>query len=163
MESFGLSNVGSSGVNADRYYISSDNNVYAISDGASGAFDKVGAATICMNSISERDYSDTGFDPIEYLKLCIKNANGKLIEKSLRDECLSFGTMTIALLDKNKLYIGAVGDTPAYLIKDNEIFKGIKPKRRYSDLIKYGVLSEEEIEAAIALLPNQMWSQFDKQ
>ena len=161
MKSFGLSVVGSSGVNGDRYYISADNKVLVVSDGASGAFDKVAAATICIDTIEANDYSKSGLRTDEYIAHCIKDANDKLIDRSQLDGALSFGTITMAVIDGNRLYIGAVGDTPAFLIHENTISKIIEPKKRYSDLIRFGVLTKEAIERAVSSLPNQMWSQFD--
>ncbi|MGF7056846.1 hypothetical protein [Brassicibacter mesophilus] len=98
MNCFGLTEVGASSINADSYYISRDNNVFAISDGASGAFDKVGAGVICMNTVKEFDYSYLNLKPLDYIIHCIKEANDRLVKKSQKDGCLSFGTMTMAVI-----------------------------------------------------------------
>jgi serine/threonine protein phosphatase PrpC len=49
MECYGKSIGGSSGVNADVFFISLDNKVLVVSDGASGAFDKVEASKCCTS------------------------------------------------------------------------------------------------------------------
>lgn len=40
MDCYGLTEVGSSGVNADRYHISQDKKIFALSDEASGSFEE---------------------------------------------------------------------------------------------------------------------------
>ncbi|WMM25473.1 SpoIIE family protein phosphatase [Tissierella sp. MB52-C2] len=161
MEYYGLTEVGASGINADSYYISQDEKVFAVADGASGAFDKVEAGIICMNAIKELDYHSLGLNSQQYIFRCINAANNRLIEKSQLDRHLSFGTMTMAVVDEGRLSIGAVGDTPAFLIQGNKIRKIIKPKKRYAKLIELGILTEEEIDKAISSIPDEMWSMFD--
>lgn len=161
MEYYGLTEVGASGTNADSYYISQDEKVFAVADGASGAFDKVEAGTICMNAIRELDYHSLGLNLQEYILHCINAANSRLIEKSQLDGHLSFGTMNMAVVDEGKLSVGAVGDTPAFLIQGNKIRKIIKPKKRYAKLIELEILTEEEIDKAISSIPDEMWSMFD--
>lgn len=161
MEYYGLTEVGASGINADSYHISQDRKIFAIADGASGAFDKVGAGVICMNVIKELNYHYSGLKPQEYILHCINVANNRLIEKSQLDGHLSFGTMTMAVVDEGRLSIGAVGDTPAFLIQGNQIRKIIKPKKRYAKLIELRILTEEEIDKAISSIPCEMWSMFD--
>lgn len=53
MEHYGLTKIGASRVNADSYYISQNREIFAIADGASGAFDKVESGVICMDVIKE--------------------------------------------------------------------------------------------------------------
>lgn len=161
MEYYGLAEVGASGINADSYYISQDRKILSIADGASGAFDKVGAGVICMDVIKEFDFYSSGLKPQEYILQCINDANNRLIRKSQQDGYLSFGTMTMVVIDEGRLSIGAVGDTPAFLIQGNKIRKIIKPKKRYAKLIELGILTEQEIDKAISSIPSEMWSMFD--
>lgn len=161
MDYYVLTEVGASGVNADRYYISQDKKIFAMSDGASGAFDKVGAGIICMDIVKELDYSSLGLNPRDYIMHCINEANNRLIKKSQQDGELSFGTMTMAVINEGKLSVGAVGDTPAFLIQGNTIRKIIKPKKKFSKLIELGILTVKEIDKAISSIPNEMWSVFD--
>lgn len=161
MQCYGKSVVGASGVNADSFYISADKKVFAVADGASGAYDKVAAGKICTEALSSSPYVMTEISASDYIRQCITTANENLTIKSKQDGKHTFGTLTAAVIDNGVLTVGAVGDTPAYLIQGDKAIKAIKPKRRYQKLIEFGVLTEGEITKAISLLPNQMWSQFD--
>ena len=156
MEYYGLTEVGSSGINADSYYISQDRKIFAISDGASGAFDKIGAGTICMDTIKELDYLSMNLKPHEYIISCINESNSRLIKKSQQDGFLTFGTMTMVVIEDNKLSIRIVGDTHSFLIQEDKIKKIIKPKKKFTKLIEVGILTEEEVNKAILSIPNVM-------
>lgn len=161
MEYFYKSIVGSSGLNGDKYFVSEENNVFAISDGSSGAFDKVGASLCCINPLEDLDYKSSNMSPFQYINHCINTANNKLIEKSQNEGKLSFGTMTMSVFHKDTLYIGAVGDSPAFFIKNDTITRLIKPKKRYSNAVEYGVITEEEAKKAVLSLPGPLQSNFD--
>lgn len=161
MQCYGRTVVGASGVNADSLYVSQDNKVFAVADGASGAYDKVAAGRICTDSVQKNLYNSNMGKPADYIIKCIKEANEGLTEKSKTDGRLSFGTLTVAIIHEGLLTVGAVGDTPAFLIRGDKIIRAIKSKRRYARLIEFGVLTEEEIERIISSIPNVMWSQFD--
>lgn len=161
MEVFGRSIVGASGINADRYFISEDMKVFAVADGASGAFDKVAAGEYCIKALQNADYSNSGMSPMQYLDYCFKAANNALIEKSQKDGKLSFGTLTMAVIDNGVVTVGAIGDTPIFLISNNEINKVVKPRKRYTLAVEYNIITEEEAERAILSLPGCMQSIFE--
>ena len=115
MEVFGRSIVGASRVNADRYFKSEDMKVLAVADGASGAFDKVAAGEYCVSTLQKINYSNVCMNPMQYLESCFMAANNALIEKSQKDGKLSFGTLTLAIIDNGIVTVGAIGDTQYFL------------------------------------------------
>lgn len=161
MQSYGRTKAGASGINADSFYISQDRKVFAVADGASGAYDKTAAGRICTETFEYNQYNQSKIKQIDYIIKCFNEANEKLISKSREDRALSFGTLTAAVINDGIMTIGAVGDTPAYLIHGDNIIKAIAPKKRYSQLIELGILSETKIKEAISIIPNEMWSLFD--
>lgn len=161
MDCYYCSIVGSSRVNGDKAFLSEDKRVFAISDGASGAYDKVKASTLCIKPLERLGYKNSSLSPLEYINYCFQEANDNLINKSKVDGKLSFGTMTICVLDKRVLSTGMVGDTPAFLIRGNEIVRLCSPKKTYDRAIECGVLNEEEAKKAIETLPGPMRSNFE--
>lgn len=161
MEHYAISLVGASGCNGDAYWVSEDCKIVAVADGASGAFDKVAASSICMDIFRNFPYISAGMSPIEYIEHCFKQANQELVKKSQDDGQLSFGTLTVAVIENNIITVGAVGDTLAFLLQGNVIKKVTSPRKRYTQLVELGILSEEQIHKSIYQLPNEMWSLFD--
>ena len=161
MECYGLSIVGASGVNGDKYFVSIDKNVFAISDGASGAYDKVEASSNCIKPLEDLGYEDSKLSASDYIDFCFREANEKLIEISRIHNKLSFATMTMCVFDSGVLYTGMVGDTLAFLIRGDNISRLCIPKKRYSRAVECGVLTEEEAEKAIEALPGPMRSAYE--
>lgn len=100
-------------------------------------------------------------EAFHYITHCIDVANERLIEKSQNEGKLSFGTISLCVLKDNILYAGAVGDTPLFIIKENLIIRLVKPKKRYSNAVEHGVISEEDAEKAVQSLPGPLQSTFD--
>jgi protein phosphatase len=161
MDVFCRSIVGASGINADQCLISEDMKVFAVADGASGAFDKVAAGEYCVRALQHANYSSSGMKPLQYLDSCFMAANNALIEKSQKDGKLSFGTLTMAIIDNGIVTVGAIGDTPIFLISNNKIMKVVKPRKRYALAIEYNQITEEDAEKAVSSLPGCMHSMFE--
>ena len=160
MHIFSRTLVGGSGINGDDFYTSSDGRVLVIADGASGAYDKVAASSLCIKAVKEFESIGNIENAKQFVENCIYRANNYLVEKSQRDRKLTFGTLTMAVVDNEDIIIGAVGDTPAFLISGSSIKKLVKPKKIYSNGVEHGVINEEEAEKAISSLPGIMHSMF---
>ncbi len=84
------------------------------------------------------------------IKKCIREAieyvNNKIYLKSLEStEFNGMGTtLTTVFIDKKRLYIGHVGDSRAYLIRDNNLNKLTEDHTLVNELIKKGSISVEE-------------------
>lgn len=152
MEFYSKSIVGSSGVNGDKCYVSDDKTVFAVADGASGAKDKVYASLCCIKALEELPFNSSEMKGNEYINYSINMANKYLIQKSQADGKLSFGTFTLSVYDKGLLYTGAVGDTPGFLFKKGKIIQLTNPKKRYSNAVEHGVITQEEAERMVKSL-----------
>ncbi len=152
---------GKSGINADSYFTSEENQVYVIADGASGAKNKVLAGKICTDSVQEELKKLISLEPKLFNKTCIEKANNKLIVQSQMDQGLHFGTMMMNTIRDNVLYTSSIGDSVTYLIHENEIKKITHPRKRYSVLVELGILEESAIIEAISNLPPELWSVYD--
>lgn len=160
---YGNSLVGTSGVNGDSFYISPDNTVFMLSDGASGAGKegKVIMSQLCAETVKNNPFSSSELSAKAYLDKIIWQINNKLIEASQSRKSLVFGTLVICVVCGNTAYIAAAGDSPAYFLHSNTAVRIAKPKKTYQNLIDMGFFSEEQLEEAVHRLPEHMWSMFD--
>ncbi len=161
--SHGNSLVGTSGVNGDSFYISPDNTVFMLSDGASGAGKegKVIMSKLCTETVKNNPFSSSGLSARDYLDKMIWQINNKLIEVSQSRKSLVFGTLVICVVCGDTAVIAAAGDSPAYFIRNNNAVRIAKSKKTYQNLIDLGFFSEEQLEEAVHRLPEHMWSMFD--
>lgn len=160
---YGNSLVGTSGINGDAFYISPDNTVFMLSDGASGAGPegKVIMSRTCAETVKNNLFSSSGLSAKDYLDKMIWQINNKLIELSQNRKSLVFGTLVICAVCGDTAHIAAAGDSPAYFIRNNSVSRAAKPKKKYQNLIDLGFFSEEQLEEAVYKLPEHMWSMFD--
>lgn len=160
---YGNSLVGTSGVNGDSFYISPDNTVFTLSDGASGAGTegKVIMSHLCTETVKNAPFALSGLSARDYLDKIIWQINNKLIELSQSRKSLVFGTLVICVVCGDTAFIAAAGDSPAYFLHNNTAVRIAKPKKTYQNLIDLGFFSEEQLEEAVHRLPEHMWSMFD--
>lgn len=162
-EYLGKTITGSSGVNADVFYISEDKKVFLLADGASGAGTegKVLMGKICIETLKNFSFTSSNLEPKEYVKNLISKINKRLIEVSQEYNKLVFGTIIIAVVNGGKLTITALGDSPAYYFNGENIERLAKNPKKYEWMIDEGFITKEEYEGYIAKLHPMMWSSFE--
>ena len=160
---YGTSHMGTSGINGDSFYISPDNTVFMLSDGASGAGSegKVIMSRTCAETVKNTPFFPSRLSAKDYIDKMIWQINNKLIEISQSRKSLVFGTLVICVVCGDTAYVAAAGDSPAYFLHDNTAVRIAKPKKKYQNLIDLGLFSEEQLEEAVHKLPEHMWSMFD--
>lgn len=160
---FGKSIVGTSGVNGDAFYISSDKSTIVLADGASGA--RVDGKTImskcCVENIEAFPFSKANLSPKEYIEKIIWKINNELIQHSQKQNKYIFGTLVICIISNNVATFASIGDSPAFLIKEDKIKRVSKTKKTYDNLIQMGIFTEKQLEEYVHRLPEHMWSMFD--
>src|SRR5699024_257576 len=84
----------------------------------------------------------------EIIKEAIKSANVKVYEVSKeKEEFSGMGTtITMTYILDNKAFIGQVGDSRAYLLRDNELIQLTKDHSLVAELLRNGSITEEEAE-----------------
>ncbi len=160
---YGNSLVGTSGINGDSFYISPDNRIFMISDGASGAGaeGKVIMSELCAETVKNNPFSGSGLSAGEYIDKMIWSINSKLTDISRKRKSLVFGTLVICVVFGDTAVIASAGDSPAYFIHDNSAVRVAKSRKRYQNLIDMGLFSEEQLEEAVHRLPDPMQSMFE--
>lgn len=162
MTAYGNSLTGTSGVNGDKYFISSD--TIMLSDGASGAGKdgKVIMSELCAETVRNAPFSLLGLSVREYLDKTIRDINNKLIAISQENKRYIFGTLVICVVKNDVATVAAVGDSPAFHIHGNSVTRVAKTKKTYHNLVELGLFTEEQLEEYVHKLPEHMWSMFDR-
>ena len=160
---FGKSIVGTSGVNGDAFYISSDKSTIVLADGASGAGadGKTIMSKCCVENIEAFPFSKSNLSPKEYIEKIIWKINNELIQHSQKQNKYIFGTLVICIISNNVATFASIGDSPAFLIKEGKIKRVSKTKKTYDNLIQMGIFTEKQLEEYVHRLPEHMWSMFD--
>ena len=88
-----------------------------------------------------------GDKEIEYLiRNAILHANDKVYKTSIvKSNCLGMGTtLSMAYIRDHRLYIGHVGDSRVYLIRENNITRLTEDHSLVAELVKAGTIKPEE-------------------
>ncbi|HHV38029.1 MAG TPA: Stp1/IreP family PP2C-type Ser/Thr phosphatase, partial [Tepidimicrobium sp.] len=140
--------------NQDAYFISSSEThpLFIIADGMGGH--KAGevasnmAIEIVSNQLVEvlQKLTSDEEEIRNEIRSSIDIANEKIYKRSLIDERLSgMGTtITIAYINRWKVYIGHVGDSRAYILRKRTLHQLTRDHSLVEELIRNGSISEEE-------------------
>ena len=144
-------------MNQDYYYISNDTDklkIFILADGMGGY--KGGEIASQLATISAKNYIESNFDKIEHTKEEIQKlvksaaeyANMIVYEKSRENKELEgMGTtLEIAVVFENRVYIGHVGDSRIYRIRDKFMRKLTNDHSYVQKLVKEGTITKEEAE-----------------
>jgi len=143
-------------VNQDSYYISTDEScpLFIIADGMGGHKAGEIASRMAVEIISSRfleqirgkgsKIDDNSI--IDAIRDSICKANDEIFEKSIEiEEYSGMGTtLTMAYENNGKLFIGHVGDSRAYLLRDNHLWQVTKDHSLVEELVKNGSITREE-------------------
>lgn len=132
------------------YYEDRDFGIYIVADGMGGhnageVASKL-AKDIVMNYVlNHRDEES----PEEILNEALQNANRRIYKEGLLNEdCNGMGTTIIAaFLRNNELTIANVGDSRAYILKDNQLIKVTKDHSLVQELLDNGTITIEEAKS----------------
>jgi PPM family protein phosphatase len=129
--------------NEDAYV--SDPPLFAIADGMGGAQAGEVASRLAAAAVQEGGARDGGEERIFEL---IQEANRRVYDRASTDPHTSgMGTtMTVAIVDGDRVAFGHVGDSRAYLIRDGEMQQLTEDHSLVNELMKSGKLSREEAD-----------------
>jgi serine/threonine protein phosphatase PrpC len=129
--------------NEDAYVVEPP--LFAIADGMGGAQAGEVASRLAAAALRESGVDTGGEDRILDL---MREANRRVYDRSSTDPTTSgMGTtMTVALVEDDRVAFGHVGDSRAYLIRDGEIEQLTEDHSLVNELLKSGKLSPAEAE-----------------
>jgi PPM family protein phosphatase len=121
--------------------------LFAVADGIGGA--QAGELASSLAAATVRDGSSDGRgDGRGRVDGLIQEANRRIYQRQSEDASLSgMGTtMTVALVDEGDVWIGHVGDSRAYLVRDSKLEQLTEDHSLVAELVRSGRLSPEEAE-----------------
>jgi serine/threonine protein phosphatase PrpC len=121
--------------------------LFAVADGMGGAQAGEVASKLAASALeSDGDHALRGLERVAAL---IQEANRRVYERATHDPTASgMGTtMTVALVERDTVTIGHVGDSRAYLVRDGRMEQLTDDHSLVNELLKSGKLSPEEAEA----------------
>ncbi|MFZ5966319.1 MAG: Stp1/IreP family PP2C-type Ser/Thr phosphatase [Bacillota bacterium] len=139
-------------INEDAFYVSDKINLFMVADGMGGHNAGEVASNIAINTISTyieekiQNQKNTTTESVHaILKKAVLDANKQIYAKANEDvDCQGMGTtLTLGLL-LQKLYIGHIGDSRAYVLKDNCISQITQDHSLVAELVKNGSITEDE-------------------
>ena len=156
MGAFAKSDIGKArDMNQDYYYIPKDENslrICILADGMGGY--KGGEVASKLATTTTLSYIESNFDKISHekeeilnlIKSAMEYANMVVYEKSKEQEELEgMGTtLEVCLIYNNKAYIGHVGDSRIYRIRNDFMRKLTQDHSYVQKLVKDGTITEEE-------------------
>lgn len=131
--------------NEDGYHVGE--RVWVVADGMGGHQAGEVASHLALETLSQAGLGegDQGGDGI-YLVEAIKEANRRIYDEARRNPAFAgMGTtLTAAVYDDGCLYIGHVGDSRAYLVREGAIIQLTEDHSVVAELLRDGTLSAEE-------------------
>jgi PPM family protein phosphatase len=120
--------------------------LFAIADGMGGAQAGEVASGVAAGALEER--AGEGGESEDRVVSLIQDANRRVYEKAREDAGLSgMGTtLTLALVGDGHVAFGHVGDSRAYLLRDDRLEQITEDHSLVAELTRAGKLSEEEAE-----------------
>jgi PPM family protein phosphatase len=121
--------------------------LFAVADGIGGAQAGELASSLAAGAVRD-DSSDGRGDGQRRVDELIQEANRRVYQRQSEDTSLSgMGTtMTVALVEDGRVWIGHVGDSRAYLVRDDKLEQLTEDHSLVAELVRSGRLSPEEAE-----------------
>jgi PPM family protein phosphatase len=131
--------------NEDSYFARAP--LFAVADGMGGAQAGEVASGLAATAFREFHAADD-LAPVERVAAIIKEANRRIYERARADaQASGMGTtITAALVIGERIYIGHVGDSRAYLLRDDSLEQLTEDHSLVADLLRSGRLTPQEAE-----------------
>lgn len=120
--------------------------LFIVADGMGGHRGGEIASGIAVKTISERYYSCEDPDPGAALVTAFADANGAIFGEASADATLlGMGTTCTALsIRDGEAFVGHVGDSRAYLLRDGEIVQITNDHSLVGEMVRSGIISDED-------------------
>jgi serine/threonine protein phosphatase PrpC len=131
--------------NEDTYVVEPP--LFAVADGMGGA--KAGEVASGLAAGALKEGGGDGMSGEDRVVELIQEANRRVFRRANEDrEASGMGTtMTVALVEQDRVIFGHVGDSRAYLIREGEIEQLTDDHSLVAELVRSGRLSPEEAES----------------
>lgn len=157
IESFGITHVGKVRednqdsirlCNPDDEFTPVHGHLYGIADGMGGYAHGAVASTLALTTFFDSFYAIDGSSIPRKLRIGVQNANISVYQKARQSSVGKMGTtLTSAHLWGRTLHIAHVGDSRAYLIRDNASRCLTNDHTRVGELVRMRVLSPDKVRS----------------
>src|ERR1035437_91568 len=132
--------------NPEDEFTATNGYLYCIADGMGGYALGSKASSLAVETFFDTFYDSGDATPVQKFKAGIQNANLSVYQTSQKLGVGRMGTTLTAInLVGNTLYIGHVGDTRAYLIRNNKATCLTNDHSRVGELVRMKVLTKDKI------------------
>ncbi len=153
---FGLTDIGKRrDSNEDNFVVDTPTGLFAVADGMGGHAAGEVAAQLAIDTLSDafigEDRPATDLDSNgagEHLSEAVLRANRRIFESVVsRQEYRGMGTTVVSVvLSGNEYVVGHVGDSRAYLLRDETIERLTSDHSYVNEQVKLGLLTEEDAD-----------------
>lgn len=143
MVAAGGSNIGQRKDNEDSYYINMEKGIYVIADGMGGHENGQLASKTAVNHIVME--AETYQDPLtlEQLEKMFQKTNEAVYQyQEALHEGIMGTTLTVVIIQAQKMLIGHVGDSRLYLLRNGKIQQLTLDHSYYAELMRLGKFAE---------------------
>jgi serine/threonine protein phosphatase PrpC len=122
--------------------------LFAVADGIGGAQAGELASSLAAAAVKDSTDGEAAADGRERVDSLIQEANRRVYQRQSQDAAVSgMGTtMTVALVAEGNVWIGHVGDSRAYLVRNGRLEQLTEDHSLVAELVRSGRLSPEEAE-----------------
>jgi serine/threonine protein phosphatase PrpC len=132
--------------NPEDEFTATNGYLYCIADGMGGYALGSKASSLAVETFFDTFYDSDGATIIQKIKAGIQNANLSVYQTSQKLGVGRMGTTLTAInLVGNSLYIGHVGDTRAYLIRNNKATCLTRDHTQVGELVRMKVLTKDKV------------------
>lgn len=138
-------------INQDSILVDHDLNLFIVADGMGGHKGGEVASAMAVETVQEvvrkQLQSTTRMSPKDLLTKAFREASSRIHHKSTFEspELMGMGTTMVGVLCvNNKMYIGNVGDSRAYIYRKPYVWQLTEDHSLINEQIKAGVISEED-------------------
>jgi protein phosphatase len=131
--------------NEDAYLVAPP--LFVVADGMGGAQAGELASRLCIEAF--RDAPLDGRPPLDRMRSTIEDANRRVLERARSDAAAAGmgSTVTAAVIDGGFVYLGHVGDSRAYLLRDGVLQQLSRDHTLVNELVRQGKLTSDEAES----------------
>jgi protein phosphatase len=134
--------------NPDDEYTAVNGYLYGIADGMGGYALGNQASSLALETFFDTFYDSEGASPLQKIKAGMQNANLTIYQTAQKLGVGRMGTTLTAInIVGNNLYIGHIGDTRAYRIRNNKIICLTQDHTRVGELVRLKVLSKDKVRS----------------
>jgi PPM family protein phosphatase len=133
--------------NEDFFITNPDNMIFLVADGMGGHAAGEIASQITAETIEETISESTGVKMPDLLPIAVEKANDRVFQtQKQRPECRGMGsTLTLLTFHDGDFYVTQVGDSRAYLLRNNEFRQLTRDHSLVWPLYESGVLSKDAL------------------